>query len=67
MPALIKRGVSFVQGSINELAHHVTWPTKVDTLRWTGVVLVALVFFGVLVFLLDNFLITPGLIWVSSL
>ena len=51
MPALVKRGVSFVQSSIS----------------WAGVVLCALVFFGVTAFLLDNFVITPSLIWVSGL
>lgn len=67
MPALVKRGVSFVQSSISELKNHVTWPTRKDTIRWAGVVLCALVFFGVTVFLLDNFVITPSLICVSGL
>ena len=44
----------------------VTWPSRVDVMRWTGVVLVALVFFGVFVAILDNLIITPLLILVSG-
>lgn len=45
----------------------VTWPTKQDVLRWSGVVVVALVFFGLYTYLLDNFIVTPLLIALSSL
>ena len=37
----------------------VTWPTRPEVLRWTGVVVAALVFFGVFVAVLDNLIITP--------
>ncbi|WP_419499196.1 preprotein translocase subunit SecE, partial [Adlercreutzia equolifaciens] len=37
----------------------VTWPTRTDVLRWSGVVVVALLFFGVFVAVLDNAIITP--------
>ena len=45
----------------------VTWPTRTDVLRWTGVVVVALLFFGVFVALLDNAIITPLLVLVSGI
>ena len=45
----------------------VTWPTRTDVVRWSGVVLGALVFFGVFVFVLDNFIVTPLLLGISSL
>ena len=45
----------------------VTWPTKQDVLRWSGVVVVALVFFSVFVLVLDNFIVTPVLLGISSL
>ena len=45
----------------------VTWPTKQDVLRWSGVVIVALVFFSVFVLVLDNFIATPVLLGISSL
>ena len=45
----------------------VTWPTKQDVLRWSVVVVVALVFFGVYVAVLDNVVITPLLIAISGL
>ncbi len=45
----------------------VTWPTKQDVLRWSGVVIVALVFFSVFVLVLDNFIVTPVLLGISSL
>ena len=32
----------------------VTWPTRQDVIRWSGVVVGALVFFGVYVAVLDN-------------
>lgn len=44
----------------------VTWPTRTDVLRWSGVVVVALLFFGVFVALLDNAIITPLLVLVSG-
>ena len=45
----------------------VTWPTKQDVLRWSGVVVGALLFFGVFVALLDNAIITPILVAISGL
>lgn len=45
----------------------VTWPAKQDVLRWSGVVIVALVFFSVFVLVLDNFIVTPVLLGISSL
>ena len=45
----------------------VTWPTKKDVLRWSGVVVVALLFFGVGVAVLDNLVVTPLLVLVSGL
>ena len=41
--------------------------TKQDVLRWSVVVVVALVFFGVYVAVLDNVVITPLLIAISGL
>ena len=45
----------------------VTWPTRVEVLRWTGVVVAALVFFGVFVAVLDNFIVTPLIVSLSGL
>ena len=45
----------------------VTWPTRQDVIRWTGVVVGALVFFGVYVALLDNVVITPALVALTGL
>lgn len=45
----------------------VTWPTKQDVLRWSAVVVVALIFFGLYTFLLDNFVVTPLLVNISGL
>ena len=45
----------------------VTWPTRQDVIRWTGVVVGALVFFGVYVAILDNVIITPALVALSGL
>ena len=45
----------------------VTWPTKQDVLRWSVVVVAALLFFGIYVALLDNAVVTPILVAISSL
>ena len=45
----------------------VTWPTRTDVVRWSGVVVGALVFFGVYVAVLDNVIITPGLVFITGL
>ena len=45
----------------------VTWPTRQDVIRWTGVVVGALVFFGVYVAFLDNVVITPALVALTGL
>ncbi len=45
----------------------VTWPTKQEVLRWSLVVVAALLFFGVYVAFLDNAIVTPLLVLISSL
>ena len=45
----------------------VTWPTRVEVLRWTGVVVAALVFFGVFVAVLDNLIVTPLIVALCGL
>ncbi|MFR8784568.1 preprotein translocase subunit SecE [Slackia sp.] len=45
----------------------VTWPTRAEVLRWTGVVVAALVFFGVFVAVLDNLIVTPLIVALSGL
>lgn len=45
----------------------VTWPTKQDVLRWSAVVVAALVFFSVFVLVLDNLVVTPILFAISGL
>lgn len=45
----------------------VTWPSRSDVLRWTGVVILALLFFGVFVAVLDNVIITPLLVLISGI
>lgn len=60
-----KKRFQFFRDVKSELAR-VTWPSRIDVARWTGVVVVALVFFGVFVTFLDNFVITPLLIIISG-
>ena len=45
----------------------VTWPTRPEVLRWSGVVVAALLFFGAFVLILDNLIVTPLLVAISSL
>ena len=61
-----KRRFGFLKDVRSEMKR-VTWPTKQDVLRWSVVVVVALVFFGVYVAVLDNIIITPLLVAISGL
>ena len=45
----------------------VTWPSRTDVIRWSGVVVAALLFFGVYTALLDNAIVTPALVALTSL
>ena len=45
----------------------VTWPTRIDVLRWSGVVFAALLFFGIYVAVLDDLIVSPLLIAYSGL
>ncbi len=45
----------------------VTWPTKQEVLRWTGVVVAALLFFGVFVAVLDNLIVMPLIVALSGI
>ncbi|MDO5358764.1 preprotein translocase subunit SecE [Slackia faecicanis] len=45
----------------------VTWPTRSEVLRWSGVVVAALVFFGVFVAVLDNLIVTPLIVALSGI
>lgn len=63
---VIARLTSFIKDVRAEL-RRVTWPTRTDVLRWSGVVVVALMFFSLYVFVLDNWVVTPLLLAISSL
>ena len=65
-PGLVERARTYFKGVKSEIKR-VTWPTKQDVLRWSVVVVAALVFFGVYVALLDNVVITPLLVAISGL
>ena len=45
----------------------VTWPSRTDVLRWSGVVVAALLFFGIYTAVLDNVIVTPALVAITSL
>ena len=44
----------------------VTWPTRQDVIRWSLVVVFALIFFTLFVVVLDNFVVTPILYFISG-
>ena len=44
----------------------VTWPTRQDVIRWSLVVVFALIFFTLFVIVLDNFIVTPLLYFISG-
>ena len=45
----------------------VTWPSRTDVFRWSGVVVGALLFFGIYTAVLDNVIVTPALIALTGL
>ena len=45
----------------------VTWPTRQDVIRWSGVVVAALLFFGIFTAVLDNLVVMPALFAISGL
>lgn len=65
-PAKKKSRFQFFKDVKAELKR-VTWPTRQDVLRWSVVVVAALLFFGIYVAVLDNGIITPLLFLISGL
>lgn len=61
-----KRRFGFLKDVRAEMKR-VTWPTRKDVLRWSVVVVAALIFFGVYVAILDNLIIGPALVTLSGL
>ncbi|MEE0844950.1 MAG: preprotein translocase subunit SecE [Eggerthellaceae bacterium] len=64
-PAKKKKKKGFFSNVRSEMKR-VTWPTKQDVLRWSVVVVCALLFFGICVAVLDNLIITPVLVGISG-
>lgn len=65
-PVKKKRHFGFLKDVRAEM-RRVTWPTKQDVLRWSVVVVAALLFFGIYVTVLDNVVIIPLLVTISGL
>ena len=63
---LKKQRFKFLKEVRSELKR-VTWPTRNEVLRWTGVVVGALLFFGIFVAVLDNLIVTPIVVGISSI
>ena len=61
-----KERFKFIKEVRSEM-RRVTWPTRTEVIRWTGVVVGALVFFGVYVAVLDNLIVTPIVVAISGL
>lgn len=61
-----KRRFQFLHDVRAEM-RRVTWPSRQDVMQWTGVVIVALIFFGIFTLILDDWIVTPLLFAISSL
>ena len=61
-----KQRFKFLREVRSELKR-VTWPSRGDVARWTGVVVGALLFFGIFVAVLDNLIVTPIMVAISSI
>ena len=62
-----KTGIVKFFNDVKAELKRVTWPTKQDVAQWSGVVVVALLFFGIYVAILDSGIITPLLVAYSGL
>ncbi len=67
-----RRGPKFIWSFIDYLSNvkmemkRVVWPTRKDVLKMTIIVLIALIFFGIIIYAVD-FAITPLLVWFSEI
>lgn len=61
-----KKKPSFLVEVKNELKR-VTWPTRSDVLRWSAVVIMALLFFGIFTLVLDNEIVSRLLYGIASI
>ena len=62
-----ERGIAaFLRGTRKELKA-TTWPTKGELIRWCLIVIATVTIFAVLAMLIDNFVATPLMYWISSL
>lgn len=61
-----KKRFKFLRDVRSEMKR-VTWPTRQDVLQWSGVVVAALLFFGIYVYILDSGIITPILVAFAGL
>lgn len=57
---------AFVKGTIRELKL-TTWPRPAELLRWCLIVIVTVALFAIGSMLIDNFIATPLMYWISSL
>lgn len=55
-PGVFKRFAQYLKDVKAEL-HRVVWPTKGEVMQYTGVVLSTLIFFGVLIYIIDSLVI----------
>lgn len=62
-----KKRFKFLRDVWSEVTHRVTWPSRQDVLQWSGVVVAALLFFGIYVYILDSGIITPLLVAFAGL
>ena len=62
-----KTGIAKFYNDVKAEMKRVTWPTRQDVAQWSGVVVVALLFFGIYVAILDSGIITPLLVAYSGL
>ncbi len=60
------RLATFFQGVRSEMKR-VTWPSRSEILRWSGIVVGTLIFFTLFVFILDNGVASPILLAISSI
>lgn len=61
-----KGPVAFVKGTVKELKL-TTWPKPAELLRWCLIVIATVALFAVGSMLIDNFIATPLMYWISSL
>ena len=65
-PSLIERAKKYFS-DVRKEVKQVTWPSREELIKYTIAVVVMLLFFGILIAVVDNLIVAPGLVAFANL